>query len=202
MLCKFLLYSKVIQLYMWKVLVAQLCPTLCNPMDYHQLRLSTEFSRQEYWNGLPFLPWGNLPNPEILPITDGVFTTAPPGKSQTMWFMLNKHLLSLCKSKILANARQRLPATSPCKTLRCVSSRLSWSETSHTLLHLRCRGKGARGSSGWPSGKGERKPKEACTWILLDSPQGLCPWWPGLRGHCNKPWEYPWFLLAHLPIYK
>ena len=35
--------------------VTQLCPTLCNPMDYNlQVLLSLEFSRQEYWSGLPF----------------------------------------------------------------------------------------------------------------------------------------------------
>ena len=37
-----------------KVLVAQLCLTLCDPMDYSppdSLSLSMEFSRQEYWSG-------------------------------------------------------------------------------------------------------------------------------------------------------
>ena len=35
--------------------VAQSCPTLCDPMDssLHQGPLSTGFSRQEYWSGLP-----------------------------------------------------------------------------------------------------------------------------------------------------
>ena len=33
----------------------QLCPTLCNPMDYGPPgSLSMEFSWQEYWHGLPF----------------------------------------------------------------------------------------------------------------------------------------------------
>ena len=33
----------------------QSCPTLCDPMTAaHQAPLSTGFSRQEYWNGLPF----------------------------------------------------------------------------------------------------------------------------------------------------
>ena len=46
-----------------KVLVAQLCPTLCDPMDCSpQAPLSMELSRQEYWSGLPFLPPGNLPD--------------------------------------------------------------------------------------------------------------------------------------------
>ena len=40
-------------LYM-KVLVAQSCPTLCNLMDCSAPGSSMEFSRQEYWSGLPF----------------------------------------------------------------------------------------------------------------------------------------------------
>ena len=31
----------------------------------HQGPLFMGFSREEYWNGLPFLPPGNLPNPGI-----------------------------------------------------------------------------------------------------------------------------------------
>ena len=31
----------------------------------HQAPLSVEFSRQEYWSGLPFPPPGDLPNPGI-----------------------------------------------------------------------------------------------------------------------------------------
>ena len=31
--------------------------------------LSTEFFRQEYWSGLPFPPPGDLPNPEIKPMS-------------------------------------------------------------------------------------------------------------------------------------
>ena len=44
--------------------VAQLCPTLCDPMD---TRLFIGFSRQEYWSGLPFPSPGNLPDPGIEP---------------------------------------------------------------------------------------------------------------------------------------
>ena len=44
--------------------IAQLCPTLCNPVDCvaHQAPPSMGFSKQEYWNGLPFLSPGNLPD--------------------------------------------------------------------------------------------------------------------------------------------
>ena len=43
-----------------KVEIAQLCSTLCNPMDCvaHQAPLSMEFSRQESWSAFPF------PSPE------------------------------------------------------------------------------------------------------------------------------------------
>ena len=35
-------------------LVTRLCPTLCDPWTVaHQSPLSMEFSRQEYWSGLP-----------------------------------------------------------------------------------------------------------------------------------------------------
>ena len=46
--------------------------------------LSIEFSRQEYWNGLPFSPPGDLPDPGIEPVSPvssalagGSFTTKP-----------------------------------------------------------------------------------------------------------------------------
>ena len=52
-----------------KVLViTQSCPTLCDPGAVaQQAPLSMEFSRQEYWSGLPFPSPGHLPNPGIDP---------------------------------------------------------------------------------------------------------------------------------------
>ena len=50
------------------VLVAQLCPTLCDSMDCAcQAPLSMGFSRQGYWSGLPFPSPGDLPEPGIKP---------------------------------------------------------------------------------------------------------------------------------------
>ena len=47
------------------VLVVQSCPALCNPMDCSPPGSSVhEFSRQEYWNGLPF------PSPGVFPTQD------------------------------------------------------------------------------------------------------------------------------------
>ena len=47
------------------VLVAQLCPTTCTVAS--QALLSVEFSRQEYWSGLPLPSPGDLPDAGIKP---------------------------------------------------------------------------------------------------------------------------------------
>ena len=54
-----------------KILVTQLCPTLCDPMGCvaHQSPLSLGFPRQEYWSGLPCPPPGSLPDPGIEPVS-------------------------------------------------------------------------------------------------------------------------------------
>jgi len=49
-----------------------------------QVPLSVGFSRQEYWNGLPFPPAGDLPDPGIEfaspALAGGFFTTESPEK--------------------------------------------------------------------------------------------------------------------------
>ena len=51
-----------------RVLVAQSCPTLCVPWTVAcQAPLSMEFSRQEYYSGLPFPTPGELPDPGVEP---------------------------------------------------------------------------------------------------------------------------------------
>ena len=54
--------------------VAQSCPTLCNPM---------EFSRQEYWSGLPFPSPGALPDPEIEPRSPTLQADALPSEARS-----------------------------------------------------------------------------------------------------------------------
>ena len=67
-------------------LVAKTCPTLATPWTVAgQAPLSMEFSRQEYWGGLPFPSPGDLPDPEIelgCPALQ-VYSlpSEPPGKS-------------------------------------------------------------------------------------------------------------------------
>ena len=49
-------------------LLAKLCWTLAPPWTVaHQAPLSMEFSRQEYWSGLPFSSPGDLSDPGIEP---------------------------------------------------------------------------------------------------------------------------------------
>ena len=63
--------------------------------------LSMEFSRQEYWSGLPFPPSGDLPNPGIKPLspalTGGFFTTEPPGKPKHRGIRRKKGMASHLK---------------------------------------------------------------------------------------------------------
>ena len=49
-------------------LVAQSCPTLCDPWSVDcQAPLSMEFPRQEYWSGLLFTSPGDLPDSRLEP---------------------------------------------------------------------------------------------------------------------------------------
>ena len=62
----------------------QSCPTPCSLWAIaHQSPLSMGFSRQEYWNGLPFPTPGHLPDPGVKPVSltspvlaDKFFTTS------------------------------------------------------------------------------------------------------------------------------
>ena len=61
--------------------VAQLCLTLCYPMDCKPPGSSVHrIFRQEHWSGLPFPPSGDLPNtgiePKSLVSTGRLFTTS------------------------------------------------------------------------------------------------------------------------------
>ena len=58
---------------------AQLLRTLGNPKDYSPPGSSMRFSKQEYWNGLPFPPPEDLPNLRTEPtsLASPVLTTTP-----------------------------------------------------------------------------------------------------------------------------
>ena len=75
------------------MLVAQSCPTLCDLMDYmaHCAPLSMEFSRQEYWSGLPFPSPEDLPHPGIEPTSPALEADSLPSKP------LGKPIIKGCK---------------------------------------------------------------------------------------------------------
>ena len=57
----------------------QSCSTLCDPMNCScQAPLSMEFSRQEYWNGLPCPPPGDLPSQGIKPMSPALQVDSLP----------------------------------------------------------------------------------------------------------------------------
>ena len=57
------------------------------------------FSKQEYWNGLPFPSPGDLPEPGIELMSpaseDNFFTTVPPGKPNQLELLLKMLALIL-----------------------------------------------------------------------------------------------------------
>ena len=67
-------------------LASQSCPTIYHPMDCSLARLLIpwEFSRQEYWSGLPFSSSEDLPDPGIEPQSPTLqadsLPSEPPGK--------------------------------------------------------------------------------------------------------------------------
>ena len=76
--------------------VAQSCPTLfVTPWTAaHQAPLSMEFSRQEYWSGLPFPPPGVLLDAGIehvsLTLAGGFFITESAGEPLLMNYLTEK----------------------------------------------------------------------------------------------------------------
>ena len=67
-----------------KVLVTQSCLSAIAQTVASQAPLFMEFSRQDYWNGLPFLSPGDLSDPGIKPgspaLQADTLPSEPPGK--------------------------------------------------------------------------------------------------------------------------
>ena len=72
----------------------QLCPTR-EPMAHsHQAAMSVEFSRQEYWSGLPCLSPGDLPDPRKSPALAGrFFPTSATWEFRNSYFVQLKRVL-------------------------------------------------------------------------------------------------------------
>ena len=98
-----------------KVLITQSCPDSLwlHGNVAHQVPLSMEFSKQEYWNGLPFLSPADLPNPGVEPGSPALqvdsLLSEPPGKSQNIKvypihpvLLTNAIILSLTQTRAAA----------------------------------------------------------------------------------------------------
>ena len=77
-------------------LVTKSCPTLMTPWTVaHQTPLSTGFSRQEYWIGLPFPSPGDLPDPGTKPRSPTLQADSLPtelgGKPSLQYLILQSH---------------------------------------------------------------------------------------------------------------
>ena len=77
------------------MLVAQSCQSLCDPWTVaHQAPLSMEFSRQEYWSGLPIPSPRDLPHPGIKPgspalLADSLPSEPPRKPHATLYLLVN-----------------------------------------------------------------------------------------------------------------
>ena len=83
--------------------VTQLCPTLCDPVDCSlPAPPSMEFSRPEYWSGLPFPSPGDPPDPGIEPGSPALqadsLLSEPLGKPKVVTKMYSS-IFTLYKTK-------------------------------------------------------------------------------------------------------
>ena len=68
------------------MLVAQLCPALCDPVNGTPVRLLCPWNSpgKKYWSGLPFPSPGGLPDQGIEPVSPALqadsLPSEPPGK--------------------------------------------------------------------------------------------------------------------------
>ena len=110
----------------------------------HQAPLSMEFSRQEYWSGLPCPPAGDLPDPGIEPVNPalakGFFTSEPHGKPLRLNFVQLLSRVQLFATPWTAAHQASLSFTISKSLLKLVSSELMMPSNHlilcHTLLFL------------------------------------------------------------------
>ena len=90
-----------------------------------QAPMSMEFSRQEYWNGLPFPTPGDLPNlgiePESLALAGRSFTTEPSGKHQNTMHWLESEPRSIAWKAAMFTTRPPILHILVYFTKNCVS---------------------------------------------------------------------------------
>ena len=96
--------SQLSLMILWRVcMCAQSCSTLLRPhgRQAHEAPLYMGFSRHEYWSRLPFSTPGDLPEPEMKPLSPvlpalagGSLIAEAPGKPNYFLFFLNLLILA------------------------------------------------------------------------------------------------------------
>ena len=137
------MYIRISYLVLFCCLVNKSYPTLLwSPWTVaYQAPLSMGFPRPEYWNGLPFPPPGDLPDPEMeltSPVTPalagGFFTTEPTGKPYcvlvSQWVQSLSRVLLFVTPWIAA----RQASLSPTPGVHSKSSLESVMPSSHLIL--------------------------------------------------------------------
>ena len=112
--------------YEIRICCSQSCLTLYSPMDGLQpasLLCPWDFSRQEYWSRLPFLPLEELPNAGIEPTSPvsltsagRFFTTEPLGKPQikNIFIQMSNHFVAHLKLMLYVNYSSIKIKNTPC----------------------------------------------------------------------------------------
>ena len=96
---------------------AQLCPTLCEPMDCSLLRLLCpwDFSKQESWSGLPFPSSGDLPDAGFEPVSPTLQVNSLPLSHQVGYLLSidHIHLFTECIELIIIGSTYCFPGHRP-----------------------------------------------------------------------------------------
>ena len=117
-------------------LLAQSCLTLCNPWAVaHQAPPSMEFSRQDYWSGLPFPSPGDLPDPGIEPrspaLRPAALLSEPPGNPLYTNKWIHKCILMYLYYKCYSTVKRK-------KYWLMYESQINYCEQTSQILPLPC----------------------------------------------------------------
>ena len=97
--------------------VTRSCLSLCNPIESvaHSAPLSMEFSRQEYWRGLPFPSPGDLSEPRIKPGSPALQADSLPCQIQKIIYCMILFLQHCRRGKTIRTETQLVHDRDPGK---------------------------------------------------------------------------------------